>query len=876
MLTRNFTAIFTAIAIAITLLPALPAVATEPLEAPEEVEPPGETAAARPAPLAQAVPFDNLAVVLVIDVSGSMSYTDPERLRETAAGMLIDLLGADDYLGVVIFDDRAEVVAPLAPAGGAAEREALFEKLKTRLDPRGDTDFIAALNLAYRQFAEKDIGGKVPVILLLTDGEPDPYPRSREDESFMAGYMEELWTTVDYLAGEEILVYTVGFSDEVDPEVIRGISTTSRGQYYILQEPAELLLAFYQALEALKDRRSFLSEEIDLGEGSSHSFSFKLDQFTRQLNLVLVSDAAAGGDDLEVTVKPPRGRAEDVDELTIGGRDNYLALIVSQPKEELYGTWEVEVSGSGRVLALGNADLYLEALLVDPDPGASYPLHEPMEVVVEVITRERYAGEHFRIEMQVTAPGDPSPIGILMQGDGNLFRGTYEYADSPGEYLFEWSVLLDGEAVLDNSALIPVRNLPAITTDLWVSGEGMRLGEQVLVSASLSRGGERLQEGPHLQVDSFDLKMEYRDGARIEYALHDSGDREHGNSRAGDGIWSNYLLFDREGSARVVMSARGTYREEKFVLQKSFGLTVAEAGTLVVRLEPLELWSQAGQVFAVPLTVESSSPFTQTLRLQPGSEQVAIISDRLVIPPGESLVEAIEFKVEEEAEAGLQPVSLSFRVEDGMTSVEPQELFFEVQVLTGREAFMRRFSGLGAGIVFGFGALLLFGGLFFGGGTLLDRYYLKPRLKVSGSLAYREEGEAAAATESGEEGRLDLGQPGKRVVTVTIGQENLNSDFMVPAGCGSYRMVISTRWNDHLPRFARGWKALFGRSLTVETLLKCTPPGVVVNDGKISSGIELHDGDRFGSGGYLFQYSREEEKGLKAGGRGKDLLDGKM
>jgi uncharacterized protein (DUF58 family) len=92
--------------------------------------------------LTEASPFDNLAVVLLIDVSGSMEYTDPLRLRETAAGMFIDLLGEDDYLGVVIFDEQAEVVAPLGPAGGPANKEALMEKLSPELEPRGDTDFI--------------------------------------------------------------------------------------------------------------------------------------------------------------------------------------------------------------------------------------------------------------------------------------------------------------------------------------------------------------------------------------------------------------------------------------------------------------------------------------------------------------------------------------------------------------------------------------------------------------------------------------------------------------------------------------------------------------------------------------------------------------
>jgi hypothetical protein len=354
---------------------------------------------------------------------------------------------------------------------------------------------LKALELAGRQFAEAAIGDRVPVILLLTDGEPDPFPGSLDDADFMRAYMESLWEQVDLLAQDGILVYTVGFSDEIDPEVIRRIATDTRGKYFILREPGELLLTFYRALESLKDRRSFLEETVDLGSGGSHTFSFAVEEYTRQVNLVFVSSILSEEADMTVSVKPPRGAPENIGELSVGARDNYVTVILSRPQEQHYGLWEVELSGSGEILALGNADLYLEALLMEPDPSASHPLDEPMDIRVEVITRERYTDEIFQIDMEVTGPGDPGPIAVPMSRDGNSFRGIYEYVDRPGEYELSWQVLLDGEAFLSNSALISVRRLPAITTDFWVDREGFRLGDQIVVSASLTTSGERMQEG---------------------------------------------------------------------------------------------------------------------------------------------------------------------------------------------------------------------------------------------------------------------------------------------------------------------------------------------------------------------------------------------
>lgn len=863
-------------AMAITVIPALLAAClvfgAAPLAAQEE--PVSDTETILLPASDEVSPFDNLAVILVIDVSGSMSYTDPLRLRETAAGMFIDLLGADDYLGVIIFDDRAELVSPLAPAGTPAEREALAEKLFPRLDPRGDTDFIGALALAETQFEQTDIGGRVPVILLLTDGEPDPYPRSREDEEFMADYMRSLWQQVDRLAGAGILVYTVGFSEEIDPEVIRGIATVTRGQYYILQEPAELLLVFYQALEALKDRRSFLSETVELGSGGSFTIDLEVSEFTRQVNLVLVSAAAPGDADLQVKVNPPRGRPENIEQLLVGGRDNYLAVIISSPQEEHYGTWQVEVSGSGSVMALGNADLYLEARLVDPDPGAHYPLDEPLEIALEIITREKFAGAGFNAELQVTAPGEEA-VSIPLAREGDIFKGIFEEVNRAGDYQLTWQVYRDEEVVYSSGAIVTVRQLPALSTDFWVGAEGMRLGEEMVVSASLTTDGERLQQGPTLQIDTINLVMEYRDGARIEVPFYDSGDRVHGNSRAGDGIWSNRLLFDREGFARVLITATGSYRDSNFVLKKNFGVAVAAPGQVIARLSPEELGARPGERLLLPFVFESQSPFTQTLRLSTESEDLTLLQDRVVVPPGAVSEEMVEAEIGSEVDPGSYYVTVNFEAEDGMAMVQPDLLDFEVRALTAGEAFVRRFSGLGFAIGAFLAALLVFAILLFGGGNLLFSYYLFPKLRLGGHLAFRP---AAQNPGQGEEQDqiIDIGRPAKSEVAIAFGEGSQDADFVISDTDCEYNMIISNSWNDNMPRFLRGWRAVFSRPLTVETVVHCTPPGVIEFDGKVYSRRELHQDDEFDSGGFRFNYKGKTEKGLQTGGRGVNLLDGKM
>lgn len=840
----------------------------------EEAEETSLTETEQTAAFTEASPFDNLAVVLVIDVSGSMSYTDPQRLRETAAGMFIDLLGDEDYLGVVIFDDRAELVVPLGPVGSPADKEAIMGKLSPQLDPRGDTDFIAGLQLAYEQFASTDIGDKVPVVLLLTDGEPDPFPGALKDEAFMDEYMESLWEQVGLLAGEGILVYTVGFSGEIDADVIKRIATETLGKYYMLPEPADLLVTFYRALEALKDRRSFLEEEVDLGAGGSHVFTFNVAEYTRQINLVLVS-ASEAEQAISVSVKPPTGSAENIDQLLLGGRDNYRSVILSLPQESHYGQWEVEVSGQGRIVALGNADLYLEALLIAPDPQARHPLHEPMELRVEVITREKYADAVFQLELQVTGPGSSVAKSVALTREGNSFSGLYEPVDLQGDYKIDWQLYLGDEVVFSNAAMVNVQLLPAITTDFYVSGEGFRLGEEMVISASLTSGGERMQQGPQLTIETFTLDLEYRDGARVELELFDSGDRAHGNSRAGDGIWSNRVLFDREGLATAVLTASGSYRDSNYLLKKSYSFSVSEVGHLSVRLLPEDLWSQPGESLVAHLEFVSESPFTQTVRIATPTDGVVLLQDRLIVPPGVTTLIPVEIGIGKAVETGRLYVTATFEAEDGRTPIQPELFDFQVQVLTAGEAFSKRFSGLAAGIGLIAAAAAMLSGLLFGGGSMLNRHYLRPRLRVVGTLTVRAEGGNPAPAD-GEAHKLNLEQLAKPQVVVAIGSGNRLADYVIPSDRYSYNMVIRNSWNDHLPRFLRGWKALFKRSLDLETKIKCTPPGVLTADGKVITGKDLHHADQFESGGYVFQYeccAAGEE--AKISGRGLNILAGK-
>lgn len=69
---------------------------------------------------------------------------------------------------------------------------------------------------------------------------------------------------------------------------------------------------------------------------------------------------------------------------------------------------------------------------------------------------------------------------------------------------------------------------------------------------------------------------------------------------------------------------------------------------------------------------------------------------------------------------------------------------------------------------------------------------------------------------------------------------------------------------------------MLSRRLAVETAISCTPPGVLESGGKVLTHKELHHGDRFETGGYIFKYDSGAENDARANSRGVNILDGKF
>lgn len=184
-------------------------------------------------PAVAAQETNQLDLMIVVDNSTSMCcppiQNDADEDRIQFARLFVNLLGVDqletDYrLGFVFFGTDANLIAPLSPIAGDAERDALLTAVGSdeKAPNMGWTDVSQALEVARDELNRNGRPGARQAVVLLTDGEPRlPEWPSEGFEAEQSAYMAALRTYIQNDWGDDIPLFTVAFSEEAfrqDPD----------------------------------------------------------------------------------------------------------------------------------------------------------------------------------------------------------------------------------------------------------------------------------------------------------------------------------------------------------------------------------------------------------------------------------------------------------------------------------------------------------------------------------------------------------------------------------------------------------------------------------------------------------------------------------
>jgi hypothetical protein len=170
----------------------------------------------------------NKNAILLIDNSGSMKKTDPNKLSIVAASMLIDTLDENTNLNIIAFGDKA--LAPYKPS-----REVLKEQLESLRFDSNNTNLKEGIKEALNQL--QGAAGE-STIIVLSDGKEDPIGGLTDS------HMKELSSLSEKAHDMKIKISCIGLSKYADEAALSSIAFKTGGDYFSSDNPSELFNIF--------------------------------------------------------------------------------------------------------------------------------------------------------------------------------------------------------------------------------------------------------------------------------------------------------------------------------------------------------------------------------------------------------------------------------------------------------------------------------------------------------------------------------------------------------------------------------------------------------------------------------------------------------
>ncbi|MBI3327950.1 MAG: VWA domain-containing protein, partial [Nitrospinae bacterium] len=262
-----------------------------------------------------------------MDDSGSMRKTDPLNLRLSALALLIRLLRDDDAVGIVKFDEGAQVVVPLDPIGAEKDRRALY-KADTAFSARGAyTNIYTGLKTALQEMQQRARDNTEKAVVLISDGLMDVNPASGvSNEDVLRALHSAL---LPEYKEARVKIITLALSPAADRSLLLAIAAVTDGRYFYTPKAEDLSQAIFGIFDELK-----APEMVPLkGQRAI------LDASVKEATFFIATDVSKGGVAL---VRPDGARLErsrqDPTAKWFVGKD-YVLCTIQRP---MVGEWRVE------------------------------------------------------------------------------------------------------------------------------------------------------------------------------------------------------------------------------------------------------------------------------------------------------------------------------------------------------------------------------------------------------------------------------------------------------------------------------------------------------------------------------------------------------
>lgn len=268
--------------------------------------------------------IENTDVVLVLDTSGSMLITDPEKLRNEGAKLLLQFLKKGDRLGIVSFADNSSIVRPLSDYSEDQERD--IYKSITNLEITGQyTNLVTGIEAAKEMLEKNHRERASQVIVLMSDGKMEPHPRAGTPE-FISKILFEFY--LPELKSKGVKIHTLSFSDQADKDLLRQIAAATDAVSWFTPTADKIHESYAELFLVVKK-----PQIVPLT-----SKGFRIDADIKEVTFYINREAAQG--DLQLIT--PTGRKVSVAEPGPGGKwfsgKKFDVITILQPEP---GNWQV-------------------------------------------------------------------------------------------------------------------------------------------------------------------------------------------------------------------------------------------------------------------------------------------------------------------------------------------------------------------------------------------------------------------------------------------------------------------------------------------------------------------------------------------------------
>lgn len=267
----------------------------------------------------------NCDIVFVLDISGSMKKTDPNKISIEIMKMMTDICSfQNNRVGFVGYNDTIAYSYDLANVKNSKNKKDLKKYMKS-VSFYGETDIGLGLKQAVSMLQSREKQTNAPIICLLSDGETDltnsNTGRTEEQSE------QDVEDSIALAKENGIKVYTVGlnnnFSEVVD--YLEVISKQTDGEAYVASSPFQLLEIINGVVEKYQGA-VLKNQTTELADGTIQKYQFQLPECSlSKYCIVLLSSSK-----IELSGVLER----EVSSKNTGGSNYYSIIEVDNPTEQ--------------------------------------------------------------------------------------------------------------------------------------------------------------------------------------------------------------------------------------------------------------------------------------------------------------------------------------------------------------------------------------------------------------------------------------------------------------------------------------------------------------------------------------------------------------